>query len=96
MPKARAPFGNIQAGYPMQLLDGDILGPLPRSEAGNSYILVVCDYFTRWMEAYPISNQEAATVAEVLVDQWFCRFSVPEQLHSDQGRQFEFEFMREV
>ena len=38
VPKARAPLGNIQAGYLMQILAVDILGPLPRSEAGNSYI----------------------------------------------------------
>ena len=69
----------------MQVIAVDILGPLPESESGNSYVLVAGDYFTRWMEAYPIRNQEASTVARVLVDQWFCRFSVPEKLHSDQG-----------
>eukprot|EP00731_Ephydatia_muelleri_P000948 Em0001g948a len=63
---------------------------------GNSYILVVGDYFTRWMEAYPIQNQEAITVAQKLVDEIFCRFSVPEQLHSDQGRQFESAVIREI
>ena len=95
-PKARAPLGTIRAGYPMQVMAVDILGPLPESEAGNSYILVAGDYFTRWMEAYPIPNQEATTVARVLVDQWFCRFSVPEQLHSDQGRQFESDLIAGV
>jgi len=80
----------------MQIVAIDILGPFPESEAGNSYVLVAGDYFTRWMEAYPIPNQEAVTVARVLVDQWFCRFSMPEQLHSDQGRQFESELMAEI
>jgi len=42
----------------------DLLGPLAESEKGNSYIMVVGDYFTRWMEAFPIPNQEATTVAE--------------------------------
>ncbi|GFW88865.1 retrovirus-related Pol polyprotein from transposon 412 [Trichonephila clavipes] len=45
----------------------DILGPLPRSSVGNNNILVVMDYFTKWHESYPISDQEASTVAEVLV-----------------------------
>ena len=80
----------------MQTVAIDILGPLPESEAGNSYVLVAGDYFTRWMEAYPIPNQEAVTVARVLVDQWFCWFSMPEQLHSDQGRQFESDLMAEI
>ena len=61
------------------------MGPLPETTNGNSYVLVVGDYFTRLMEAYPIRNQEAVTVAQKLVDEFFCRFSTPEQLHSDQG-----------
>ncbi|GFV52544.1 retrovirus-related Pol polyprotein from transposon 412 [Trichonephila clavipes] len=32
--------------------------PLPSSSDGNN-ILVVMDYFTKWPEAYPISDQEA-------------------------------------
>ena len=53
------------------------MGLLPHSDSGNLYILVAGDYFTRWMEAYPIPNQEATTVARVLVDKIFCRFSSP-------------------
>eukprot|EP00731_Ephydatia_muelleri_P033767 Em0037g31a len=52
-PKQRASLQSILVGQPMQLVAVDILGPLPESGNGNSYILVVGDYFTRWMEAYP-------------------------------------------
>ena len=41
------------------------------------------------MEAYAIPNREAVTVAKKLLDEMFCQFSLPEKLHSDQGRQFE-------
>ena len=58
--------------------------------------MVVGDYYTRWMEAIPIPNQEATTVAKKLVDEIFLRFSIPEQLHTDQGRQFESQLMTEV
>ncbi|GFU69066.1 hypothetical protein TNCV_4457931 [Trichonephila clavipes] len=47
------------------------------------------DYFTNWPETYPILNQEASTVAEVLVRNSISRFGVPLQLHSDQGRNFD-------
>ena len=80
----------------MQLVSIDILGPLPESDAGNTHILVVEDYFTHWMEAYPIPNQEATTVAKKLTDGFFFRFSPPEQLHSDQGRQFESQLIAEI
>jgi len=63
----------------------DIVGPLPESDNGNSYIMVVGDYFSCWMEAVPIPNQEVSTVADKLMDEVFMRFSTPEQLHSDQG-----------
>lgn len=68
VPKHRAPLQSISAGCPLQIVAMDILGPLPESEAGNSYILVVDDYFTKWMEVYPLPNQEAATVAKKITD----------------------------
>ena len=95
-PKSKAPLQPIKPSYPMQIIAMDILGPLPESEAGNSYILVIGDYLTRWMEAYPIPNQEATTVARILTNELFYRFSLPEQLHTDQGRQFESELISEI
>ena len=95
-PRARAPLKNVITGYPMQLVAMDIVGPFPESPAGNTYILVIADYFTRWTEAYALPNQEATTVAKKLVDEFFFRFSPPEQLHSDQGRNFESEVIAEV
>eukprot|EP00731_Ephydatia_muelleri_P004061 Em0002g237a len=74
---------------PLQRVAMDILGPLPETEKGNKYILVIGDYFTKWKEAYPLPNMEAMTVARHLVSEFMCRFGVPEQLHSDQGRNFE-------
>ena len=58
-PKNCALLQSIKAGFPMQLVAVDILGPLPMSKSGNVYILTVEDYFTRWMEVYPLPNQEA-------------------------------------
>ncbi|GFX25170.1 retrovirus-related Pol polyprotein from transposon 412 [Trichonephila clavipes] len=72
-------------GAPFQRIAFDILG----QSDGNDNILVVMDYFTKWPEAYPISDQEASTVAEVLVQHWISRFGIPLQLHSDQGKNFD-------
>lgn len=47
----------------------------------NSCVLVARGYFTNWTE-------EVAMVVRKLTDKMFCRFSPPEQLHSDQRRQF--------
>ena len=83
-------------GYPLQMVAMDIVRPFPELLAGNTFVLVVADYIARWTEAYPLPNQETTTVAKKLVDQFFLRFSPPEQLHSDQGRNFESEVITEV
>eukprot|EP00731_Ephydatia_muelleri_P023001 Em0015g584a len=82
---------SVAVSSPMQMVAIDILGPLPVTLAGNKYILVAADYFSKWIEAYAIPNQEATTIARKLLDEMFCRFALPEKLHSDQGRQFEAE-----
>ena len=90
-PKNLAPLQSVAVSSPMQMVAIDILGPLPVTLAGNKYILVAADYFSKWIEAYAIPNQEATTIARKLLDEMFCRFALPEKLHSDQGRQFEAE-----
>ena len=68
-------------GYPIERVAVDVLGSLPKTESGNEYILIAQDYFTMWVEAFALPNQQATTVAEVLVNQFFCRFGVPMELH---------------
>ena len=80
----------------MQLVAVDLLGPFPASSSGNRYLLVAMDYFTKWGEAYPVPNMEASTVATAPVNEMFLRFSPPERLHSDQGKQFESQLIKEV
>ena len=67
----------------------DLFGPLPVTKHGNKYILVVTDYFTRWVEAYSLPNQEATTVARVLVNEWISRYGALDAIHSDQGKNFD-------
>ena len=82
-------MAQYNVGAPMERIAVDVLGPLPESESGNKYLLIVADYFSKWTEAFPVKDQEATTVAEILVREVISRFGVPLSLHSDQGRNFE-------
>ena len=52
---------------PFSRIAMDIVGPLPHSHSGNKYILVICDYATRYPEAIPLRSTNAEHVAEELV-----------------------------
>ena len=68
---------------PFQRIAMDIVGPLPRSRSGNRYILVICDYATRYPEAVPLKSIDAEHVAEELV-KLFARVGVAQEILTDQ------------
>ncbi|XP_053378575.1 uncharacterized protein LOC128548173 [Mercenaria mercenaria] len=94
--KAKAALKQYNVGAPLERIGIDIMGPLPRSNKGNKYVLTIVDYFTKWIVALPIRNQEATTVAKNFVEKFVTVFGVPKQIHSDQGTNFESNVFREM
>lgn len=95
-PNIRAPLQPSFVSRPFERVALDILGPLPLTGDKNKYILVIGDYFSKWTEAVALPNQEAVSIAKVLVQEWVCRFGVPRSIHSDQGRNFESKLFTEL
>ena len=60
---------------PFERVQIDILGPFPISSLGNRYLLVVTDCFTKWVEAFALSNMRIKTIAEVFFRQIVCIWS---------------------
>ena len=54
-------------GKPWEMLRVDIL-KVPMSRQGNSYILVIQDYFTKWPVAIPLKDQRAESTIKALVE----------------------------
>ena len=75
-------------GSTFERLGTDIIGPLPKSNSGNRYIVVVTDYFTKWLESFAVESIEAKIVANVLVREFITRFGTCLELHSDQGSNY--------
>lgn len=94
--KARAGLEQYHAGVPMERVHMDILGPLPVTQQGSRYILMVVDQFTKWLECFPISSQTAEIVARTLVDNFFSRFGCPLELHTDQGKNMDGNLIRQL
>jgi transposase InsO family protein len=71
----------------------DLIGPFkdtqgqPVSRNGYRYVLTVIDYFSSYLEAFPLKRKLAQEVAEKLFE-LFCRQGVPLELVSDNGGEF--------
>jgi hypothetical protein len=87
---------NVVALFERITIDVRVAGSFPQSGQGHRYLLIDVEYSTKWPEAYAIPNQEASTVTEALVTNFFCRFGIPRELHSDQGRNYESHLLQEV
>lgn len=83
-------------GVPIERTAIHVLGPLPQTEQGNGYILMVMDYFSKWVEIHTMPEQSSVMVAHLLVPEVFCRYGVTLQIHMDQGCNFESELFKET
>ena len=80
---------------PFKRIAMDIVGPLPRSSSGKRYILVICDYATRYPGAIVLRTMDAPAVAEELL-KFFARMGVPQEILTDQGTNFTSQLINKV
>lgn len=85
----KSPLQQSLVGWPLDKIGIDIVGLCPITDNGNEYIIVLSDYFSKWVEANAVPNHTTLTVADKIVTVFFCRFGKPTQIHTDQGRKFE-------
>lgn len=66
----------------------DLVGPLETDELDNKYILTIqCD-LTKYVEAYPLKNKEAVSVATAFVNNFILRYGIPMVVVTDRGTEF--------
>jgi transposase InsO family protein len=72
----------------MEVLNIDTIGPVSKDSADNCYILVIIiDYFSRFVELYPVSDTSAIPCARALLSH-VCSYGTPMTIRSDRGTQF--------
>jgi len=86
----------VSAAAPMDLIAIDIFSGLPQATNGSTCIIVAVDYMTKWDEAYALPNEEASTCMDALYNGFFARFGISNQIHCDQGRNFESKLFTEL
>ena len=87
----------FKVGIRFHIVAADILGPVTMAnETRAKHILVMTDFFTKYVVSVPLNGTEALDAAKEIVESWILRFGVPDVLHTDQGKNFGSELMLEV
>jgi hypothetical protein len=52
--------------------------------------------FTKYAVVTSIQNKSAETVADAIFKEWFCKFGIPAQIHTDCGKEFVYKLSAEM
>ena len=85
-----------ETSKPFQRVCLDLIGPLPRTRTGKTFILVMVDVFTHYTELSPIADKSAQAVAKAIVNQLINRHGVVETLLTDKGREFQNSLLKDI
>ena len=92
----KAPLQTYTVGCPFERIVVDLTGKYSESDSGNQWVVTFQDVFTKYTVAVPIKNATALEVSQAFLNHWICMFSVPLEIHSDKGSQFESELFNGV
>jgi hypothetical protein len=53
-------------------------------------------YVTKYAVVTSIPNKDAQTVAKAIFEQWFCKFGIPAQIHTNGGKEFVNKLLTEL
>jgi hypothetical protein len=67
----------------------DLVGPLPTAQENCRFAVVAVDYFTKWVEAKPLTNIKASTIQKFSWKSIIYRFRVSRELTVHNGKQFD-------
>jgi transposase InsO family protein len=67
----------------------DMIGKIyPPSSKGHQYILVITDYFTKWVDAIPMKTVTSKDVINFIKEHAIHRFGIPQTITIDGGSVF--------
>ncbi|GKV47270.1 hypothetical protein SLEP1_g54184 [Rubroshorea leprosula] len=78
----------LVAPWPFAQWGLDLLGPFVKGVGGVTHLIVGVDYFTKWVEARPLSSLTSKKVEDFVFSSIICRYGIPNQIVADNGTQF--------
>ncbi|GKV37609.1 hypothetical protein SLEP1_g45619 [Rubroshorea leprosula] len=81
-------LSSLTSPWPFAQCGVDLLGPFIKGKGGCTFLVVAVDYFTKWIEAKPLSTTTERKIEEFLFNSILCRFGIPKRIIADNGPQF--------
>ena len=75
----RAQLVPIEATYPFEMISIDFLH-LDNCKGGFEYVLVVCDHFTRFSQAYVSNTISSRAAADKLFNHFILQYGFPKRI----------------
>ncbi|XP_050456461.1 uncharacterized protein K02A2.6-like [Cataglyphis hispanica] len=90
-PLQQKPAGTMHAtniSRPWEHVTIDLVGPLPRSRRGHTWLLVMQDRYSKWAELAPLRQATAKAVTGEIINRVILRHGRPDIIITDNGTQF--------
>ncbi|GKV36665.1 hypothetical protein SLEP1_g44771 [Rubroshorea leprosula] len=81
-------LSSLTSPWPFAQWGVDLLDPFIKGKGGCTFLVVAVDYFTKWIEAKPLSTTTERKIEEFLFNSILCRFGIPKRIIADNGPQF--------
>ena len=79
----------ITSPWPFSTWGINIMGPLPLGKKQVKFIVIVIDYFTKWVVAEPLAVITKTKIQHFMWKNLVCRFGIPQVIIFDNRRQFD-------
>ena len=86
----------VSSNKRFEIIAIDLFGPLPKTNDGYQWVLIVEDVCSRWIELFALREATAENCALTFLNEIVLRFGVPRRIHSDNGSQFISSLMQKL
>ncbi|KAK8957541.1 hypothetical protein KSP39_PZI001125 [Platanthera zijinensis] len=79
---------SITTPWPFAVWGMDLIGPFPMASGQRRFIVVMIDYFSKWIEAKALAKTTTQVVKNFIWGEIVCRHGIPMAIITDNGPQF--------
>ena len=91
------PLNILAAPWPFSMWGIDVIGVIePKASNGHRFILVVIDYFTKWVEATSYSSVTRSVVVRFIKKEIICRYGLPRKIITNNATNLNKKMMKEM